>query len=82
MSDNIKVEKKSLRRLVKLRMRKAQNVKASIQSNIAMSKNGILHRESKTTKHQTLAHNFPKYEPIFKLFSLTDSVVNLQQTHV
>jgi len=37
---------------------------------------------SQKTRHQTLANNFTKYEPIFKLFSLMDSVVNLQQTHV
>ena len=42
----------------------------------------ILHRESKKTKHQTLSHNFINYYPIFKFFSLADSVVNLQQIHV
>jgi len=26
-----------------------------------------LHRESKKTRHQTLAHNFTKYWPIFKI---------------
>ena len=41
-----------------------------------------LHRESKKTRHQTLGHNFTNYYPIFKSFSLADSVVNLQQTHV
>ena len=33
-------------------------------------------------KKQTLAHNFTKYQLIFILFSLMDSVVNLQQIHV
>jgi len=37
---------------------------------------------SHKTRHQTLANNFTKYKPIFKLFSLIDSVVNLQQTRV
>ena len=41
-----------------------------------------LHRESKKTRHQTLGHNFTNYYPIFKNFSLADSVVNLQQIHV
>jgi len=39
----------------------------------------FLHRESKKTRHQTLSHSF-NYYPIFKIFSLKDSVVNLQQT--
>ena len=39
-----------------------------------------LHRESKKTRHQTLSHNFTNCYPIFKIFSLKDSVVNLQQT--
>jgi len=38
-----------------------------------------LHRESKKTRYQTLGHNFTNYYPIFKTFSLADSVVNLQQ---
>jgi len=38
---------------------------------------GIVHRESKKTRHQTLAHNFTKYWPIFKILSLLDSVGNL-----
>ena len=37
---------------------------------------------SQKTRHQTLAHNFTKYQPILKLFSLTDSVINLQQNYV
>jgi len=37
----------------------------------------ILHRESKKTRHLTLAHNFTKYWPIFKTISLLDSVGNL-----
>ena len=37
---------------------------------------------SQKTRHQTLSHNFTNYYPIFEIFSLTDSVVNLQQTHV
>jgi len=36
-----------------------------------------LHRESKKTRHQTLAHNFTKYWTIFKILSLLDSVGNL-----
>jgi len=36
----------------------------------------------KKTRHQTLGHNFTNYYPIFTFFSLADSVVNLQQTHV
>jgi len=42
----------------------------------------IIHRESKKTRHQTLGHNFTNYYPIFKIFSLADSEVNLQQIHV
>jgi len=41
-----------------------------------------IHRKSKKTRHQTLGHNFTNYYPIFKIFSLADSVVNLQQTRV
>jgi len=33
----------------------------------------------KKTRHQTLSHNFTNYYPIFKIFSLADSVVKLQQ---
>ena len=36
-----------------------------------------LHRESKKTRHLTLARNFTKYWPIFKILSLVDSVGNL-----
>jgi len=36
----------------------------------------------KKTRQWTLAHNFPKCWPIFYILSLTDSSVNLQQTHV
>ena len=36
-----------------------------------------LHRESKKTRHLTLAQNFTKYWPIFKILSLLDSVGNL-----
>ena len=36
-----------------------------------------VHRESKKTKHLTLAHNFTKYWPIFKILSLLDSVGHL-----
>ena len=42
----------------------------------------LLHRESKKTRHQTLGHNFTNYYPIFKIFSLAYSAVNLQQIHV
>ena len=41
-----------------------------------------IHRESKKTRHQTLGHNFTKYWPIFKIFSVADLAVNLQQIHV
>jgi len=34
---------------------------------------------SQKTRHQTLSHNFTNYHPIFKIFSLADSVVKLQQ---
>jgi len=37
----------------------------------------VLHRESKKTRHLTLAHNFTEYWPIFKILSLLDSVGNL-----
>ena len=37
---------------------------------------------SQKSRHQTLGHNFTNYYPIFKIFSLAHSVVNLQQTHV
>jgi len=35
-------------------------------------------------KNRTLniAHNFLKYQPIFKTLSIIDSAINLQQTHV
>jgi len=33
----------------------------------------------KKTRHQTLGHNFANYYPIFKMFSVADSAVNLQQ---
>jgi len=46
------------------------------------NKNRQLHCESKKTRHQTLGHNFANYYPIFKIFSLADSVVNLQQIRV
>ena len=36
----------------------------------------------KKTRHQTLGHNFTNYYPIFKMFSLADLVVNLQQIRV
>ena len=37
---------------------------------------------SQKTRHQTLGHNFTNYYPIFKIFSLADSAVNLQQIPV
>jgi len=40
-----------------------------------------IHCESKK-RHETLGHNFTNYYPIFKILSLADSVVNLQQIHV
>ena len=36
-----------------------------------------LHRESKKTRHLTLAHNFTAYWPIFKILPLFDSEGNL-----
>jgi len=42
----------------------------------------IIHRESKKTRLQTLGYNFTNYYPIFRIFSVADSVVNLQQIHV
>ena len=36
----------------------------------------------KKTRHQTLAHNFPTSQPIFKILSLFDSLVDLQLTHI
>jgi len=36
-----------------------------------------IHCESKKTRHQTLAHNFTKYWPIYQILSLLDSVGNL-----
>ena len=36
-----------------------------------------IHGESKKTRHLTLAHNFTKYLPIFKILSLLDSAENL-----
>ena len=50
--------------------------------NITHISAGSIHRESKKTRHQTLSHNFANYYPIFKFFSLADSVVNLQQTRL
>ena len=39
----------------------------------------LIHRESKKQDTKLLA--ITHYYPIFKIFSLADSVVNLQQTH-
>jgi len=39
----------------------------------------VIHCESKKTRHYNIVHNFDKCLPIFKLLSLTDSLVNLQQ---
>jgi len=33
-------------------------------------------------RHQILGHNFTNYYPIFEIFSLANSVVNLQQIRV
>jgi len=46
------------------------------------SKTAGIYTVSQKTRHQTLGHNFTNYYPIFKIFSLIDSVVNLQQTHI
>ena len=45
-------------------------------SNIVMP---VIHCESKKTRHYNIVYNFAKCWPIFKLLSLTDSLVNLQQ---
>ena len=37
---------------------------------------------SQKTRHQTLGHNFTNYYTIFKIISLADLIVNLQQIHV
>jgi len=55
---------------------------SSLISALILVSNFLLHRESKKTRHQTLSHNFTNYYPIFKIFSLSDSAVNLQQTRV
>jgi len=39
----------------------------------------LLHCESKKTRHYNIVHNFAKSWPIFKFFSPTDSLVNMQQ---
>jgi len=38
-----------------------------------------LHCESKKTRHYNIVHNFAECWPILKFFSLTDSLVNMQQ---
>jgi len=48
----------------------------------AQSKNYAYTPSVKKTRHHTLGHNFTNYYPIFKFFSLADSVVNLQQIDV
>jgi len=50
---------------------------ACVECYIWLDAYDYLHRESKKTRHQTLAHNFTKYWPIFKILSLLDSVGNL-----
>jgi len=42
----------------------------------------MLYTVSQKTRHQTLGHNFTNYYPIFKIFSIADSVVTLQQIRV
>ena len=37
----------------------------------------LFYTVSQKTRHLTLAHNFTKYWPIFKILSLLDSVGNL-----
>ena len=37
----------------------------------------VLYTVSQKIRHQTLAHNFTKYQPIFKILPLLDSVGNL-----
>jgi len=51
---------------------------ASQLAKALMAKPGILYTMSqKKTRHQTLAHNFTKYWPIFKILSLLDSAGNM-----
>jgi len=67
-------------RYTKINSPKSKSLEHS--NNIGLYQYESLHRESKKTRHQTLGHNFTNYYPIFKIFSLADSVVNLQQIHV
>ena len=72
--------KKNVRKVKSVDMKKwLEQIRQEARSKWPVS---ILHRESKKTRHQTLAHNFTNYYPIFKTFSLADSVVNLQKIHV
>jgi len=66
------------------------NINTNMQANAYLSEDGKkvfwilrtnVHRESKKARHQTLGHNFTNY-PDFQIFSLADSVVNLQQIYV
>jgi len=51
-------------------------------SAVTLTKNNQKYTVSQKTRHQTLGHNFTNYYPIFTIFSLVDSVVNLQQIYV
>jgi len=55
------------------------SVKKHAQRNVSAD---ALYTVSQKTRHQTVGHNFTNYYPIFKIFSLADLVVNLQQTYV
>ena len=55
-----------------------------LQRNVAKWINvfSTIYTVSQKTRHQTLAHNFTKYWPIFKILSPLDSIGNLQESHI
>jgi len=55
---------------------------SSVLPTPALEEIHMYYTASQKTRHQTLGHNFTNYYPIFKIFSLADSVVHLQQIHV
>jgi len=44
-----------------------------------VNKQQVMYTMSQKTSHYNIVHNFAKCRPIFKSFSLTDSIVNVQQ---
>ena len=50
----------------------------STQSHFKITSKYNLHGGPEKTAHQTRGHNFEKSQPIFKVVSLEDSLVNLQ----